>query len=60
MKKIKYKTGGMVNPNTLVSVAKTSKGRPAKSAEPKSASKKAKGKTGGISKAPKTAIPKSN
>jgi hypothetical protein len=59
MKKMKYKTGGMVNPNASVSVAKTSKGRPAKSAEPKSATKKATGRTGGISKAPKTALPKS-
>ena len=55
----KYKTGGMVNPNASVSAAKVSKGRPAKSAEPKSAAKKATGKVGGISKAPKTATPKS-
>ena len=55
----KYKTGGMVNPNASVSVSKVSKGRPAKSAEPKSAAKIATGKVGGISKAPKTAIPKS-
>ena len=51
------KTGGMVNPNASVSVAKVSKGRPTKSTEPKSATKKATGKTGGISKAPKTAKP---
>jgi hypothetical protein len=54
-----YKTGGMVNPNASVSVTKVSKGRPAKSAEPKSAAKKATGKVGGISKSPKTATPKS-
>ena len=53
------KTGGMVNPNKSVSASKVSKGRPAKSAEPKSAAKKATGKVGGISKAPKTATPKS-
>jgi hypothetical protein len=55
----KYKTGGMVNPNASVSVTKVSKGRPAKSAEPKSAAKKATGRVGGISKAPKAANPKS-
>lgn len=54
----KMKTGGMVNPNTKVSVSKSSKGRPTKSAEPKSAAKKATGKVGGISKAPKAANPK--
>lgn len=53
-----FKTGGVVNPNAKVSVAKTSKGRPAKSAEPKSAAKKATGRVGGISKAPKVANPK--
>lgn len=53
-----YKTGGMVNPNASVSVAKVSKGRPTKSTEPKSVVKKPTGKTGGISKAPKTAKPK--
>lgn len=58
MKKAIYKTGGMVNPNATVSVTKVSKGRPAKSAEPKSAAKKATGRTGGISKAPKSATPK--
>jgi len=56
-KAVGYKTGGMVNPNASVSVAKVSKGRPTKSTEPKSATKKATGKTGGISKAPKTAKP---
>jgi hypothetical protein len=54
----KYKTGGMVNPNASVQASKVAKGRPAKSAEPKSAAKKATGKVGGISKAPKTAVPK--
>jgi len=56
--KKKYKTGGMVNPNATVQASKVAKGRPAKSAEPKSAAKKATGKTGGISKAPKAAMPK--
>jgi hypothetical protein len=55
---IKYKTGGMVNPNASVQASKVAKGRPAKSAEPKSAAKKATGRTGGISKAPKAASPK--
>ncbi len=55
----KMKTGGVVNPNKSVSVSKVSKGRPTKSAEPKSAVKKATGKVGGISKAPKAANPKS-
>lgn len=54
----KYKTGGMVNANAKVSASKVAKGRPAKSAEPKSAAKKATGRVGGISKAPKVAIPK--
>jgi uncharacterized membrane protein YvbJ len=54
-----FKTGGIVNPNASVQASKVSKGRPAKSAEPKSAAKKATGKVGGISKAPKTATPKS-
>lgn len=53
-----YKTGGVVNPNASVSVTKVSKGRPTKSAEPKSVVKKPKGKVGGISKAPKSANPK--
>jgi hypothetical protein len=54
----KMKTGGMVNPNASVSATKVSKGRPVKSAEPKSAAKKATGRVGGISKAPKAANPK--
>jgi hypothetical protein len=54
----KMKTGGMVNPNAKVTASKVAKGRPAKSAEPKSASKVATGKVGGISKAPKAATPK--
>jgi len=51
----KMKTGGMVNSNAKASVAKVAKGRPAKSAEPKSAAKKATGRVGGISKAPRAA-----
>lgn len=54
----KYKTGGMVNPNASVQASKVAKGRPAKSAEPKSAAKKATGRVGGISKAPRAAAPK--
>jgi hypothetical protein len=53
-----YKTGGMVNSNKKVTVSKVAKGRPAKSAEPKSAAKKTTGKVGGISKAPRSAKPK--
>lgn len=52
------KTGGMVNSNAKVTASKVASGRPAKSAEPKSAAKKATGKVGGISKAPKSAMPK--
>ena len=52
------KTGGMVNPNAKVTASKVAKGRPAKSPEPKSASKVATGRVGGTSKAPKTATPK--
>ena len=53
----KMQTGGMVNSNAKVTASKVAKGRPAKSTEPKSASKKATGKVGGISKAPKKAAP---
>jgi hypothetical protein len=53
-----YKTGGMVNSNKKVTATKVAKGRPAKSAEPKSASRKATGRVGGTSKAPKTAKPR--
>jgi hypothetical protein len=56
--KWKYKTGGMVNSNAKVTASKVAKGRPAKSAEPRTAAKKATGKVGGISKAPKTTAPK--
>ena len=56
--KYKYKTGGMVNSNAKVSASKVASGRPTKSTEPKSAAKKATGKVGGISKAPKAAAPK--
>lgn len=54
-----YKTGGMVNSNKKVSAAKTAtKYLGGKSAEPKGASKVAKGRVGGTSKAPKTAKPR--
>jgi hypothetical protein len=53
-----YKTGGMVNSNAKVTASKVAKGRPAKSAEPRTAAKKATGKVGGVSKAPKAAAPK--
>lgn len=53
-----YKTGGMVNSNAKVTASKVAKGRPTKSAEPMSAAKKATGKTGGVSKAPRAAAPK--
>ena len=56
--KWKYKTGGMVNSNAKVTASKVAKGRPAKSAEPRTAAKKATGKVGGVSKAPKAAAPK--
>jgi hypothetical protein len=54
------KTGGMVNANTKVSADKTPGSKGVKSGtNPKaSASKVAKGKVGGTSKAPKTAVPK--
>ena len=55
----KFTTGKLNNPNAPVSADKFSKGRPAKSAEPKSSSKKATGRVGGISKAPKAANPNS-
>jgi len=55
---VKYKTGGMVNSNAKAAVSKTTSGRPAKSAEPRTAAKKATGKVGGVSKAPKAAAPK--
>jgi hypothetical protein len=55
-----YKTGGMVNSNAKVSADKTPGSKGVKSGtNPKaSASKKAKGKVGGTSVAPKTATPK--
>ena len=52
------KTGGMVNSNTKATVSKVASGRPVKSAEPKTAAKRATGRTGGTSKAPRTATPK--
>jgi len=56
----KMKTGGMVNSNSKVSVLKSAGSKGVKSGvNPKtSASKVTKGKVGGISKSPKTAIPK--
>ena len=53
------KTGGMVNVNAKVSADKTPGSKGVKSGENAkvSASKKAKGKVGGISKAPKKANP---
>ncbi len=57
--KTKYKTGGMVNSNTKVQADKTpgSKGVKSRINTKVSASKKAKGKVGGISTAPKKATP---
>lgn len=54
------KTGGMVNANTKVSADKTPGSKGVKSGENAkvSASKVAKGRSGGTSKAPKTAVPK--
>jgi len=54
------KTGGMVNANAKVSADKTPGSKGVKSGtNPKAtASKVAKGKVGGTSKAPKTAVPK--
>jgi hypothetical protein len=56
----KMKTGGMVNANAKVSAIKSAGSKGVKSGvNPKaSASKVAKGKVGGTSKAPKTAVPK--
>lgn len=56
----KYKTGGMVNPNAKLQAAKSAGSDGVKSGvNPKaSASKVAKGRSGGTSAAPKTATPK--
>jgi hypothetical protein len=56
----KYKTGGMVNSNLKVSALKTAGSKGVKSGvNPKAAaSKVAKGRVGGTSSAPKTAVPK--
>ena len=56
----KMKTGGMVNSNAKVSALKSAGSHGVKSGvNPKAAaSKVAKGKVGGISTAPKTAVPK--
>ena len=56
----KMKTGGIVNANSKVSVLKSAGSKGVKSGENTkvSASQKAKGKVGGISKSPKTATPK--
>jgi hypothetical protein len=58
--KLSYKTGGMVNPNAKVSALKTAGSKGVKSGvNPKAAaSKVAKGRSGGTSTAPKTAVPK--
>ncbi len=57
--KTTFKTGGVVNPNAKVSAIKTAGSKGVKSGvNPKtSAQKAARGKVGGISKAPKTASP---
>lgn len=54
-----FKTGGVVNPNAKVSAIKSAGSKGVKSGvNPKaSAQKAARGKVGGISKAPKTASP---
>ena len=56
----KMKTGGMVNPNAKLQAAKSAGSKGVKSGvNPKAAaSKVAKGRSGGTSAAPKTAIPK--
>jgi hypothetical protein len=54
----KYQTGGMVNSNAKVAASRVASGRPVKSAELKSAAKKATGRVGGISKSPRAAAPK--
>lgn len=56
----KMKTGGRVNPNAKVQASKTagSKGVKSGANSKASASKVAKGRSGGTSKAPKTAVPK--
>ena len=56
----KYKTGGMVNSNAKVSALKSAGSKGVKSGvNPKAAaSKVAKGRAGGTSSAPKTAVPK--
>jgi len=55
-----FKTGGVVNPNAKISADKTAGSKGVKSGvNPKAAaSKVAKGRVGGTSKAPKTAAPK--
>ena len=60
MKKTKMKTGGMVNSNTKVTALKVAGSKGVKSGvnSKVSASKIAKGRTGGTSSAPKTATPK--
>ncbi len=57
---VKYKTGGMVNPNANLQAGKKAGSKGVKSGvNPKAAaSKVAKGRSGGTSAAPKTAIPK--
>jgi len=57
---VRYKTGGMVNSNTKVSALKSAGSKGVKSGvNPKAAaSKVARGRVGGTSSAPKTAVPK--
>ena len=57
---VRYKTGGMVNSNAKVSALKTAGSHGVKSGvNPKAAaSKVARGRVGGTSSAPKTAVPK--
>ena len=59
-KRVKFKTGGMVNPNAKLQASKTAGSKGVKSGvNPKAAaSKRATGRSGGISTAPKTALPK--
>jgi hypothetical protein len=56
----KYKTGGMVNPNAKLQAAKSAGSKGVKpGVNPKAAaSKVARGRSGGTSTAPKTAVPK--
>ena len=59
-KRVRYKTGGMVNPNAKLQAAKAAGSKGVKpGVNPKAAaSKVARGRSGGTSVAPKTAVPK--